>query len=89
MRKINWKKKGDELHAIVGNISLGCYCYKTLGGKSRWMASVYLHHIGKFVSRGPMRYSLSKAKEDVVRLVYEFLLDYQAVIALEMKNFED
>lgn len=89
MRKINWKKRGDGLHATMGNISLDCYYYKTLSGVPRWMASVYLHHIGKFVRRGPMRHSLPKAKEDVVRLSREFLVDYQAAIVVELKNFED
>ena len=88
MKKINWKPKGlkAEASAYVGCIRLCCYKHYTRRAECRWYASV--GHTAANMRYGPKRCSSSKAKEDAVRLARELLLDYQAGLTAEMKNFD-
>lgn len=104
MRKINWKPKGSNKHASarIGSISLSCHLhYPSLNWlwvhtndkrRCRWFAVVSTsEHKGYYVAeerKGPIRHSLSKAKEDAIRLARELLLDHQAALDIEKKNFD-
>lgn len=90
MRKINWKPKRPSknsnpyITARIGSIVLHCY----LEPKCRWFAVASIRDISGTLRHGSIRKSLDKVKEDAVRLARELLLDYQAGLTAEMKNFD-
>jgi hypothetical protein len=93
MRKINWKGSDEYASARVGSINLYCYLqHPTSNSNYRWFAIVSTsEHKGYYaaeVRKGPIRYSLSKAKEDAIRLTCELLIDYQVALDAEKKNFD-
>lgn len=91
MRKINWQPKGSGISAST---KIGCIdlCCRHFHSKSEWRARVVINNDWRFrassLRYGPIRKSLSRAKEDAIRLAREMLLDYQAGLAVEMKNFD-
>lgn len=103
MRKINWKGSDEYANARIGGINLYCHLLPISSSNWRWMctnskrrrrwsATVSINeHKGYYAAeerKGPIRYSLSKAKEDAIRLVRELLLDHQAALDIEKKNFD-
>lgn len=98
MKKINWEPKNSKkfVNATIGSVTLQCLPYKTRNSNDQWRGFVFIKKPGfMFVGDrlivhryGPFRYSLSKAKEDAVQLARELLLDYQAGLDVELKNFD-
>lgn len=90
MKKINWKPKRPSknsnpyITARIGNMVLDCYSEL----RNQWSARVSIREMGGTFRFGPSRKSLSKVKEDAVRLSRELLLDYQAGLDVELKNFD-
>lgn len=90
MKKIYWKPKRPSknnnpyITARIGNIVLHCYSEP----KCLWSANVSIREMSGMFRHGPFRKSLSKAKEDAIRLARELLLDYRAGLAVELKNFD-
>lgn len=90
MKKINWKPKRPSknnnpyITARIGNMVLHCY----LEPRCRWSANVSIREMSGTFRYGPCRQSLAKVKEDAVRLSRELLLDYQAGLDVELKNFD-
>jgi hypothetical protein len=88
MKKIKWTKNGDNyIFSFVGNIYMRCF-RGNFHNASMWNSEVSLDELNMMMRRGPMRKSLSKAKEDAVRLARELLLDGYAALVNEMKNFD-
>lgn len=94
MRKIRWKSVSyrgrsgfifgfSTVEARVGCITLECRHFFSSRGLHRWRARID----GNNTSIGPCRCSLSRAKEDAIRLAKELLVDYHTAIVKEMKNF--
>jgi hypothetical protein len=83
MRKINWKQVNSDIRAQVGCINLNCFSYY-----SKWYAFVYCDVDGFQSKCGPYRKSLSKVKEDAVKIACEMLCDFQAALDIEKKNFD-
>lgn len=90
MRKIEWKPKGSSKYASarIGNVMLYCNSIFTRSAKRRWHADVSICQLSSTMRHGPVRQSLSRAKEDAIRMARELLLDYHAVVTAEMKNFD-
>jgi len=90
MKKINWKQHSPNyIEARVGNVVLRCFSYRNLISlKLRWKAYASIRETSSTLRYGPLRNSLSKAKEDAVRLARELLMDYKASLTVEMKRFD-
>lgn len=88
MRKIKWKKSDVGVFTYVGSLRLYCLvpCFSNL--KTKWRAEVYVDGITGSLRCGLFRHSLSKVKEDAIRLANEILLDYHECLLAEMKNFD-
>ncbi len=89
MKDIKWESSiaSSGSFARVGSMVLHCYMGYTGNSNKRWWAVVYMGVKGYRPISGPIRHSLSKSKEDAVRIARELLLDHQAGLAIEMKNF--
>lgn len=97
MKKIKWKSKGPNEYACarVGCIDLYCLLVLTRNSKKIWFACVSINNgsSGTYYALiknryGPKRKSLSKAKDDAVRIACEVLLDCYTSLTAEMKNFD-
>lgn len=90
MRKINWEPKGSDKYARaqVGCITMHCRVQFTGKLKCGWCADVFMKGNVMTMRVGPVRYSLSKVKEDCIRLACELLFDYGVGLKIEMKNFD-
>ncbi len=96
MRTINWQHTksftGTDMHIIahVGNVVLRCHlAFSENSVCQEWFAGVHIGKIGCAIGcYGPIRKSVSKAKEDAVRLARQLLLDFQTDISAEIKNFD-
>lgn len=91
MKNIEWRmcNEGTDLksiHAKIGNVYLDCFLYETMTGKSTWSANVSICQIAMVFRRGPMRYSLEKAKADAIRLAEELLVDCHVSIMNELES---
>lgn len=84
MKDIKWEfSSNGSVFVKIGAFELRC-----LKSGTRWFAYVYTSHVGNEGREGPLRHSLSKSKEDAVRIAREMLLDHQAGLVIEMKKFD-
>ena len=66
---------------------MSCNPIKTKANTTWWYAGISIKHI-TLIPLGPTRKSLSKAKEDAVRIAIQALLNYKAGLDKELKNFD-
>lgn len=90
MRKIKWKqnsKYSRTVSARVGTVYMSCHSLITKVKTQWWYATVHIPHI-RMIPVGPTRQSLSRAKEDAIRMASQTLLDYKTGLDKELKNFD-
>lgn len=90
MKEVKWDSLAskDHVYGIIGCVRLYCRMVETRTGKKRWYAHVWICGCVSNVDRGPIRYSLAKAKEDCIRLARETMLNYRDGLREELKNFD-
>lgn len=86
MNKIKWEsnKLDNDMGARVGNLILTCNQW-TKAKTVDCRANVSICQIANTRRFGPWRKSMTKAKEDAVRIAHELLEDYQIAIEREVK----
>ena len=79
--------------AQVGSVCLSCrLCFNDSLPRRKlgWMGFVCIRGtmFGRYTTKPKFRQSLSKSKEDAIQLSKELLLDHQAALYIEMRNFD-
>ena len=88
-----WNDNTCVVSAYVGSFYLSCklcFTYSLPKRRLGWLAFANVTGSGmpaKISEKPRMRQSLSDSKEDAIRLSKELLLDHQAALHIEMRNF--